>query len=213
MNCKEAYTLMHEHLDGALDEAAQAAFEAHVHGCMACAQQLDAYRQIDGMLGRMERAEAPAGFSDGVIAKLKASGRIKETVPARQPARGWSLPWRWRVPAAAVAVLLLAAFVFPATISMLTGMAGKGAVIASDAYIEAQEQASRVSVLSSAVDGLATTARMLKAVAFAFFSVLATLGSVFKAPVVALIVFLSVGVGVYVRFHYKRGAHHASLSI
>jgi len=213
MNCKDTHKLIHSYLDGDLDGAARSALDGHVATCAACAKEVAAYREIDGMLGVLERAEAPASLSDGVIARLRAGGRIR-TEPVR--ARGGILakiPGRWRIPAAAVAVVFIAAIVFPSTISTLTGLAGKSAVVASDTYIGVQETASKASVLRSVVDGLATTAMMFKAIAAAFVSVLGTLANVFKFPVVAMVLFLSLGAAVYVRVYLKRGASHASLSI
>ena len=213
MNCDKTYELIHEYFDGTLDDSAAVALEGHARKCQRCAQELRAYRKITGMLNVMERAEVPAGFSDGIIDKLRSAGRIATTVD--EPARtGWfaSVPWRLRIPAVVAIVMLVAIAVSPSTIGVLASFAGKSAVVATDIYVTVQDQAGRVEALRGVVEGMATLVRLVKTVIMAAFSIVATLGSVFKVPAFTLIILLSAVAGVYIRVQHKRGAHHASYS-
>ena len=109
-------------------------------------------------------------------------------------------------------VMLVAIAVSPSTIGVLASFAGKSAVMATDIYVTVQDQAGRVEALRGVVEGMATLVRLVKTVIMAAFSIVATLGSVFKVPAFTLIILLSAVAGVYIRVQHKRGAHHASYS-
>jgi predicted anti-sigma-YlaC factor YlaD len=97
MDCKMTQANMDERLDGRLDAARRAAFDAHVAGCAACASQWRAQAGLWAALGAEKGVEPSFGFVERTLRRLDE--------PVAAPA-GWRLPvWRW----AAAACLLVAA--------------------------------------------------------------------------------------------------------
>ena len=104
MECKKAYDLIHEVIDGTARGSDRVAVKRHVARCDRCAEKFHAQRSLMGYLNKLDVEEVPAGFGERVIGYLKSTGRIVETVSAHEPERGalgrifdW-LPASFRVP-------------------------------------------------------------------------------------------------------------------
>jgi anti-sigma factor RsiW len=59
------------YVDGALDEATRAAVEAHLTGCAACREQVEAERALRQRLRALGRAEPRPGLAADVLRRLK----------------------------------------------------------------------------------------------------------------------------------------------
>lgn len=211
MQCNETYELIQDFVDGRLNSREREGLTAHVASCAGCAAQLEEYRVLATMLDEhMTPEPVPPGFADGVIATLKAAGRIAEARVHRRRVFAW-VPTPLRVPVAAVVMALIAIAVFPATVGLLEVAVGKGTVLVTDTYIEIQEKATDVGVFTKFVVNLQKNLHMLKTVVLAAVSLIARAGEMFMIPALALIIALTTGVVLFVRSQ-RRSAHHASFS-
>ena len=70
MNCHDARDLLSALLDEALDPSERALVQAHLEGCADCRRELDGLRSTVSLLSRVERARAPVGFVDKVLAEV-----------------------------------------------------------------------------------------------------------------------------------------------
>lgn len=123
MNCTEIRTLSHAFADRELDVVRSAEVERHLGDCRACAQELANIRALSSAL------KSPGFYfrpPDNLKSRIRATTLgtgVTATDSRRRESRQWSwTPWlRWLIPAAAVAVVLLAAvFVLPSGNSRLT---------------------------------------------------------------------------------------------
>ena len=70
MTCHDTRELLSALLDEALDARERADVQAHLEGCADCRRELDALRSTTSLLSRVERARAPVGFVDRVMAEV-----------------------------------------------------------------------------------------------------------------------------------------------
>ena len=130
MNCDDARILMHGHLDGELDLAADLEIQRHLEECPRCASEYAALRAMRTRLKDDDfRFEAPAALKE----------KIRRALPTPAPARSGGYPsrrgaWiprvaRFAVPLAVGAVLALA--IAPRTIGPSIDQQLAGEVVAS----------------------------------------------------------------------------------
>lgn len=96
MNCREALPLIHEFLDGDLDESDARQLKSHLEGCKACKQELQQYERVDALVKSLPAVKAPIGMTSRIIQKLPEPKRY----------RTW-LQWVKRHPALSVASIFL----------------------------------------------------------------------------------------------------------
>ncbi len=211
MDCKDLNTLIHDLADGSLEGDDLASAYRHIDDCPNCAEQLGELRSLNTLLDGMPLEPAPLGFADRVISKLREAGRIAEPLAVPGGLFHWTRD-RFKVALAGLAVLIVAAAVFPVTIGPLEGMLGKGTVLVTDAYIEVQERAADADALTRMLDALKTNLRTLKTVALAALSLLARAGELFVIPALATILLLTLGVLLFLRVSQKRSSERATYS-
>ena len=76
--CKEYAQTISEYLDGALGEAERAQLLEHLESCEGCRAYLGELAAMRDALRKMPEAELPAGFHEGVMAKVHAKKRAKK---------------------------------------------------------------------------------------------------------------------------------------
>ncbi len=145
MRCARAQEELSAYLDEELTAQEKAELRAHLDGCAACRAELEALRATVDSVRALPRTPAPAGFRDGVMAKLKEA-----PAPAAggtgQPAPSFRAPlWRrlWPVAAAIVVALMISLFYptpRPAHLSARS-LAKRGEPVARDTQFDKMEAA------------------------------------------------------------------------
>ncbi|SMB89875.1 Putative zinc-finger [Thermanaeromonas toyohensis ToBE] len=101
MRCWKARKLLSPYIDGELGEEERSSLEGHLANCPACQEELEALRKIsEGLKDIYRQVKPPAGFAEGVMARIKA---IEEA-----SASPWQLqekPLKWRKVAVAAALV------------------------------------------------------------------------------------------------------------
>lgn len=219
MECKKAYDLIHEVIDGTARGSDRVAVKRHVARCEKCAEKFRSQRALVGYLEQLESEEVPAGFGERVIGYLRSTGRIVETVSAHEPERGglgrifqW-IPTPLRVPVGAAAVFLLVFSLFSILSGRFTGFVGKSAVLATNAYIDVQHTMGNVEVLDEFFNSVGRDLRTGKTILSAGLSLLSAVGSTFMIPAIAVFVMLTVGLVWYVRTTRRRSIQNASFIV
>ena len=112
MNCDDARMLMHGHLDGELDLAADLEVQRHIEGCPRCASE---YAVMRAMCTRFKdealRFEAPAALKEKIRRALSVPSSSSPSLEGAYPSRRGSLVTRaiqFAVPMAIGAMLALA---------------------------------------------------------------------------------------------------------
>jgi len=98
MRCDDAIGLFTRYRDGDLDPATRADLEAHLAGCARCRAEYEAIDTVRALLRELRPEPAPATLVSGVRARLR-----------RRPERPREVLWRWALPAAAAAALVVVA--------------------------------------------------------------------------------------------------------
>ncbi|MEB3103747.1 zf-HC2 domain-containing protein [Ferviditalea candida] len=96
MNCKEARPLIHDYLDGDLQEPTAVRLNDHLQTCSDCRLLMRQLEQADALLRSMPEGRPPAGLRD----------RVMDAVPPSVPKRS-RLQWVKRHPAVSAAALFL----------------------------------------------------------------------------------------------------------
>lgn len=218
MECKKAYDLIHEVIDGTARGSDRVAVKRHVARCERCAEKFHAQRSLMGYLNQLDGEEVPAGFGERVIGYLKSTGRIVETVSAHEPERGalgrifdW-LPAPLRVPVGAAAVILVVFSVFSIASGHFTGFVGKSTVLATNAYLDVQNTVGSVEVLNSFVDDVGKNLRTGKTILSAGLSLLSEAGNTFMIPAIVMFIMLTIGFGWFIRNARRRSMENASFN-
>jgi anti-sigma factor RsiW len=90
MNCQETKTNFDERLDGRLDAARNAAFDAHVNHCPDCAAQWRAFDGAWNALAQQTVSVPSTGFADRMLRQLDETAADRPVL--------WLAPlWRWPV--------------------------------------------------------------------------------------------------------------------
>jgi anti-sigma factor RsiW len=135
VNCDDTRVLMHGHVDGELDMAADLEVQRHIEECPRCAREYAALRAMHARLKDGEfRFEAPAELREKIRRAVAASPQTR-SAPQRsggyQSRRGTWVPRaiRFAVPMAVGAMLAL--MIVPRTIGPVAGQRLAGEVVAS----------------------------------------------------------------------------------
>lgn len=88
MDCSETRELLAEHIDGLLGGKEKEALEAHLKICRRCAAEAEGQRQAALLAASAPRFSAPAGFSERVMAEIRAADK-----------EGGLFGWLWAMPA------------------------------------------------------------------------------------------------------------------
>lgn len=110
MNCDGVRELLSAYVDGELSSGELLRVEQHLRRCPVCAEEVDALRQAIALVGALEEVELPAGFREGLRARLaKVSPQLQPIAPVTPIRPAWQRQARrWALPAAAVAAFALA---------------------------------------------------------------------------------------------------------
>jgi len=107
MNCQWVQEHIHSILDGEISSRDRAAFERHVTSCSSCAEFVRRTEEEEALLrSALGRPEAPAGFAEAVMDKVRTSPPA--VVPVGPVALRWRRWWPLVGAAAAVAVVYIA---------------------------------------------------------------------------------------------------------
>ena len=104
--CEEFAPLLSAYFDGELTEEESAAVRAHLSECEDCRARLDEYVQLTGEMLALGEEDVPAGFTEGVMAAVRAEKAAKK--PQAKKRSAWR---RWMPMAACAAIVALAAAV------------------------------------------------------------------------------------------------------
>ncbi len=216
MDCKKAYSLIQDFVDGTLGGDERRGFERHVVDCPKCTLEIEAYRSLNSFLGGMAVEEVPESFDVPVINFLKSTGRIRKPIVAESGAKrvlsavsGW-LPAQFGVPATVVTLAIIAFSVFSVVTGKLQEIVVRGTVLATETFIVVNDAVARVHLFDKLVDVLARDLRMIKTILSAGSSLVSTAGAAFMIPALGLIVMLTLGLGWYFKTVSKRSAQNAS---
>ena len=132
--------LLSVYFDGEMPSPWKEKMEAHIAGCPACARRLEAYRRVS--LGRAAAPAESGAARERVWQKLEQR-MVVGVSPARTARWGAAaLPAVWRrnvsipLPAAAAAVVLIAALAFLAALRVTSTEGISGMTFASDTELE-----------------------------------------------------------------------------
>ena len=103
--CEEFAPLLSAFVDGELTEEERAEVLAHVSECEKCRRLLGELTALHAALGELEDEDVPAGFTEGVMAAVRAE---KAAMPRMKKPSAWH---RWMPMAACAAIVALAAAV------------------------------------------------------------------------------------------------------
>jgi anti-sigma factor RsiW len=131
VNCDDARVLMHGHLDGELELAADLEIQRHLDECLRCAREYAAVRAIRTRLKDEEfRFAAPAALKEKIRRALPASPAASRSIGYRSKRDGWMLRTiRFAIPIAIGAVLVL--IIAPRSMSPSLDRQLAGEVVAS----------------------------------------------------------------------------------
>lgn len=104
--CEEFAPLLSAFVDGELTEEERAEVLAHVSECEKCRRLLGELTALHAAFGELEDEDVPAGFTEGVMAAVRAEKAAKKPQTKKQSA--WR---RWMPMAACAAIVALAAAV------------------------------------------------------------------------------------------------------
>jgi anti-sigma factor RsiW len=108
--CQEAHRLIHPYLDGELDLVRSVEIEAHLKDCQACAQAYNELRSLHSAVSDTAlRFEPPAALRNRVRSAVRAESEVTT--------RSSRFSWRWMIPAASGAALVIVALSLIALLS------------------------------------------------------------------------------------------------
>jgi hypothetical protein len=211
MSCSKVNELIQDFTDGALSAGERELVQRHVDECPQCASELARMESLFARLDAMPLARTSVGFVDRVIGRLKTAGLVAESLPTAA-GRAGGVVGRVRVLLATATICLIAAVVFPSTIGSLKGMVGDGALLATDAYIELQETASKADMLTRVIDGLERMLGAAKTVGTAALVLLARASELLMLPALLTMLVLTTCTYIFLRVSRRRVAEHATFS-
>ncbi len=110
--CRRFKRPLGRYVDGAVSSAMRADIEAHLAGCAACRQEVDALAELGGVLrGGISPGQVPEAFASRVVARASTASAQPKVVslPWIQNQEWWyAAAWPVRTAAAAVLVIGLA---------------------------------------------------------------------------------------------------------
>jgi anti-sigma factor RsiW len=72
LTCQQVVELVTEYLDGVMEPARRARFEAHLDGCDGCTAYLEQFRTTVAVAGRLEASDVPAPVMSELLAAFRA---------------------------------------------------------------------------------------------------------------------------------------------
>ena len=115
-NCEEFAPLLSAFVDGELTEEERAEVLAHVSECEECRRLLGELTALHAALGELENEDVPEGFTESVMAAVRAEKAAKK--PQAKKRSAWR---RWMPMAACAAIIALAAAVTIPQMDQKTG--------------------------------------------------------------------------------------------
>jgi anti-sigma factor RsiW len=71
LTCQQVVELVTEYLDGVMEPARRARFEAHLDGCDGCTAYLEQFRTTIAVVGRLEAGDVPAPVMSELLAAFR----------------------------------------------------------------------------------------------------------------------------------------------
>lgn len=113
MSCQETQELMHGYLDGELDLLKSLKIERHLPECLACSQVFQSQQALRSAIkSESFYYQAPAGLRQRVQSAVQQTHQAE----ARSPRISWHL-WQWLSAGAAVAVVVMLAWMLTAVLT------------------------------------------------------------------------------------------------
>ena len=110
MNCREINEHLSAYLDGELEAKFVSQVEEHLASCETCRRELDALRDVVGMMHALPHERAPRELESDVVSYIERDMLLRTPEPVRTPAT-WRKVLNTVSLAAAVVVLAVAAYV------------------------------------------------------------------------------------------------------
>lgn len=157
MRCATVHTLTQEYLEGRLPKLDRNEFVHHVSGCDACENQVLAYRELFGSLGRLPRFDAPRGVTTAVIMALREEGVIrpqKATFSQKMLGRFLALPAPAKYPLAASVVVAALYSPIAALLGLMGGSVSSVTGKIADLYVSVETAMRGVAVLGRVFDAV-----------------------------------------------------------
>ena len=89
--CEEFAPLLSAFVDGELTEEERAEVLAHVSECEKCRRLLGELTALHAALGELEDEDVPAGFTEGVMAAVRAEKAAKKPQTKKRSAWLWPI--------------------------------------------------------------------------------------------------------------------------
>ena len=106
MTCQETHKLIHPYLDSELDLVRSLEIETHLNDCRSCAQTYNELRLLHSAVSDTAlRFEPPTALQNRVRSALREESRDESGATNRS----LRLSWRWLIPAASFATLVIVA--------------------------------------------------------------------------------------------------------
>ncbi len=107
MNCQDAKSLLHAHLDGELDVVCSLEIETHLEACPVCSHAWRQHQSLrTAMVGQSLAFKAPKALERRVRSAVLQAAKAEE--PRRRWRLGWSWNWRHLLAPLATAAIVLA---------------------------------------------------------------------------------------------------------
>ncbi|MDQ1506940.1 MAG: hypothetical protein QOD57_4667 [Actinomycetota bacterium] len=71
LTCQQVVELVTEYLDGVMEAARRARFEAHLAGCDGCAAYLEQFRITVAVVGRLDPGDVPAPVMNELLSAFR----------------------------------------------------------------------------------------------------------------------------------------------
>ena len=71
LTCQQVVELVTEYLDGVMEPARRARFEAHLSGCGGCAAYLEQFRTTVAVVGRLDADHVPAPVMSDLLSVFR----------------------------------------------------------------------------------------------------------------------------------------------
>ena len=77
LTCQQMVELVTEYLDGVMEPARRARFEAHLAGCAGCTAYLEQFRTTVALAGRLDADDVPGPVMDGLLAAFRSWADVR----------------------------------------------------------------------------------------------------------------------------------------
>lgn len=215
MNCKTAQSIMQEYLDRSLVILDRNEFVRHVSDCRSCEEELATYREVYSFLGDMAPMEAPRGFQNTVVSRLKADGLVY-TPKVSAVRRGFNaflgLPGAAKYPLAAGAVVAALYFPLLLILGQAKSLTVSATVFFTNALLFARDTLGDVAFLARLSDAASSYAKAGKTLLGVYHTVMSSAGENAWLVGIGILAALTAIVALS-RLKKKRSSDHAPFSI